>query len=299
MNCAKCQRASTAWLCWDCTKHLKRTLKRVPWLDENLDITVTRQDRLAKSGPRVGGETETPVLFNVGASQFRNVLRDTLTRWVRDMCEQRGVEYLPVGCTHPAGFIGPLPWGARRDHGDTPTTSDLARWLAHNTVAIMHSEDAGLCYDEITKLVEKGIEWINRPEPPVYRGPCPTVVGEDHRGRPTRCGVDLYAERDDDFARCPRCKVDHDVQKVEQDLLNAMDARLMSGAEIRRVMRELGEPVPESTFFHWRKTGRIRPRGWMHAGRITDHWIHRDDPPVFQLGDVRAARRGDSGKVDA
>jgi hypothetical protein len=295
--CVICQRSTDAFLCWECSKRLRKTLESVPWLDENLEVTVSRQDQLGKVDTVKAKASETPLVFNDGASEFRRGLRDTVTRWVRDLCESRGVQFkhIDCDCTHPERFVGPLRPGERRErcHLRPITTSDLSRWLAHNVVAIMHSEDAQLCYGEITLHVEKAVEWINRPEPPVYRGPCPTVIGED-RGRPIYCATDLYAEKGSAFAKCPRCKSSHDVYEIEQSLLDHMDDILMSAAEILRVTRELGVPIPRNRFYGWRKDGKIQPRAYRRRdGRITDRQGDEDDSPLFRLGDARRLRDTD------
>lgn len=295
--CVICSRSTDAFLCWEDTKRLKSTLESVPWLDENLEVTVLRQDQLGKADTVKAKGTETPLVFNDGASEFRRGLRDTLTSWVRELCDSRGVtfKHIDCDCTHPATFVGPLRPGERRErcHLRPITTSDLAAWLAHNVVAIMHSEDVQHRYQEITVLVEKAVEWINRPEPPVYRGPCPTIIGED-RGRPIFCATDLYADKGSAFAKCPRCKADHDVYKIEQNLLGEMDGILMSAAEILRVTRELGEPIPRNRFYGWRKDGRIQPRAYRgRDGRITDRQREEDDSPLFRLGEARRLRDTD------
>ncbi|MDG3013568.1 hypothetical protein [Speluncibacter jeojiensis] len=269
MNCTRCDRTTDdTFLCWECVRGLRGQLRTIPWLVAQLQLSITRQSKL--SANRVGGRSdETPVPFDERASDALDHLHTTLVRWVRDLTESRGATY--------TGADG---------------TPALGMWLAHNVVTVMHSEDAGLLCSEVDTAVQHAGRAIDQPDPPIYRGPCPTVTGDGYRNLADRCGADLYGARGTDFVRCHRCGCQHDVRKLEQRMLAEMDDRLMTGAEIRRVMRELGEPVPESTFFHWRKTSRIQARGWMHDGRITDHFLHRNDPPVFRLGDVRTARQG-------
>ena len=298
--CPICSRKTDAWLCWECMKRLRETLKQVPWLDEQLEVTIDRQDKLGTESTVKAKGTETPLVFNDGASTFRDTFGAIFTRWVLSLTEARGVKFkhIDCACTHPVGFIGPLHPGERRErcHLRPVTTADLAAWLSHNAVAIMHSEDAELCYHEITAAAEKAVEWINRPEPPVYRGPCPTIMGED-RGRPIYCATDLYADKGSAFAKCPRCKADHDVYEIEQNLLGEMDGILMSAAEILRVTRELGEPIPRNRFYGWRKDGKIMTRAYRgRDGRITDRQREEDDSPLFRLGDARRLRNTDQAE---
>lgn len=295
----KCGKPCQDWICFDCERKIVAALGRIPWLVEQLEITVTRQDKLS-AGKLAGKSTETPSVFHGGASAFLRDLRGTLARTVQEICEARGMRYLPLWATHEPTFIGPLRGGERRpSHGYVASTTDLAKWLKYYSGAIRTSECAGETFGDITRIVDRGLALINRPEPPIYRGPCPTVRNHDERGKPVACGHSLYAERGADFAKCPRCKVEHDIARLEAKLLADMSAYLFTATQLFQVLRELGEPIPKSTFYLWRKLGKIQPRGWMHDGRRTDHFIHRNDAPLFSLEDARRLRAKDDQSTNS
>ena len=111
--------------------------------------------------------------------------------------------------------------------------------------------------------------------------------------QPHDCNEPLWVEWDDErdqaelFVTCWRCRQEHDVAKLKQEIFARADNFLLTATELLRVLDDLGEHLPKNRFYTWKKDGRIRPRGWKHDGRITDYWIRSNDPPVFALSDVR------------
>ncbi|KXT55938.1 hypothetical protein Y710_16470 [Gordonia sp. QH-12] len=272
------------WICNSCTATLRQTVEQLPWLANQLALTFARQSRLtpapsaARRRPVSEDDEESPLPFVPAARDRYDEIRTVLVRWVRDLCEQIGIE-----------FTGSEP----------ATIADLSAWLLAHLDRLITSEDAGLALGELVDVAERGIAAINRPVPPVYRGPCPAVVGTDQRGRPITCGVPLYAQRTEteggvtvgaDMVTCVRCGTTHDGRALEQKLLAKMSGYLMPADEILRVMRELGEPVAKSTWHNWRAKGKIQPRAWRHRGRIVNYWLTSEDEKLYRLDDVRALR---------
>ena len=315
-QCQKCHGRADAFLCRDCGQALVRDLDLIPWLATRLGETALKLTATAQtiSPPRrkvTEDEEESPVPFNSWAHGLYDELRTVCMRWVRDICDQENIEFWPIDAV-AWDFIGPLPKrGIRRLSAGwcTPTTQDLSRWLSANYLSIMNSEDAGMCANEIHATITRAMAAINPRVPPAYRGPCPTVTGKGPRDEPITCGIALYApHRNDtdpdspivDRITCPRCKADHDTRVLEQQLLTDVGKYLMPASQIFKVMRELGEPVAKSTFYFWRDSKRLHPRGWDHDGRIVNYWIHRNDPPLFSIDDVRRLRRAsDKPRVGA
>lgn len=305
--CRKCGGRADAFLCTNCGQALLHDLSLVPWLATRLGESALKLTALAQtvSPPRrkvTEDQEESPVPFNSWAHGLYDELRTVCMRWVRDLCDTNGVGFWPIDAV-PHDFIGPLPKrGIRRlpAVGYNPTTQDLSRWLSANYLSIMNHEDAAMCANEIHATISRALTVINPRVPPAYRGPCPTVTGKGPRDEPLTCGIPLYAPRQNDTdpdspvvdrITCPKCKADHDTRVLEQQLLNDVGKYLMPASQIFKVMRELGEPVAKSTFYHWRDTHRLQPRGWRHDGRIVNYWIHRNDTPMFSIDDVRRLRR--------
>ena len=319
-QCQKCGGKADAFLCRDCGQDLRRDLDFIPWLATRLaDSAVKRTDlgQTMTSPTRkvtTAAEEESPVPFNSWAHGLYNELRTVCMRWVRDLCDTNGVGFWPLDAV-PHDFIGPLrpeiparnleripaiPGQWRMHNAYQPTTEDLSRWLLDNYLSIMNSEDASMCANEIHATIDRALTAINPRVAPAYRGPCPTPMGQGKRGEPEVCGVPLYAPHENDTdpdsrvvdkITCPRCKVEHDTRVLEQRLLNDVGKYLMPANQIFQVMRELGEPVSKSTFYHWTNKRRLQPRGWRHDGRIVNYWIHRNDTPMFSIDDVRRLRR--------
>ena len=82
-TCA-CGRPTANTLCRACTNDLRQLLARVRDLAHDLQVTLARQDRIA--APSRGGKGhDRPLPFNAGASDAQQLLRDTLTAWVRQL----------------------------------------------------------------------------------------------------------------------------------------------------------------------------------------------------------------------
>ena len=102
----------------------------IPALAIQLGVAITRQARLEQRLHTSDSAQRLAEMwpYDIDAADVADDLHDTLTRWVRVLCQLKQLEFLPVGYTHPAGFIGPL-----REHEhrapDHITTSMLARWL--------------------------------------------------------------------------------------------------------------------------------------------------------------------------
>lgn len=119
---------------------LAELLDQVPFLVEQLAITITRQDRLG-AGPRISrGKTAQPLPYNVGASNAADALHDELAGWVRRVCEQRNLTY-----------------GSRND------TISLARWLRRWIIALALTEGADTALIDIEAVILDARHAIDRP----------------------------------------------------------------------------------------------------------------------------------------
>lgn len=307
-TCTRCQRPAELFLCWDCTKALRRVIKQIPWLADQLTATahggsaLNRLDHHQLSEPRgpVPEELkESPVPWDSRARKAADDLHSTLSIWVRDLCDSAGIEYVPIGCDYAP--IGPMREGYLRIPADyQSTTADLARWLGHHFMSIPHSEDAGLCADEIHTVFGRGIDALNPRDRGIYVGPCPTITGVEPDGKtPVRCREALYARREDDgqpkpHVTCWKCRQRHDTAKLRDRAWAQASNFRMNTTDLLRVLDELGEHLPRKRFYEWRKSRAIKPRGWQtRDGRITD-FVTPGAHPVFELSEVRAlmAREG-------
>jgi hypothetical protein len=156
----------------------------------------------------------------------------------------------------------------------TLTTAGLAEWLANNVPAIANNEQAGQCYADIKQIVDDIERMINRPIPPRFVGPCPTLLDDGYT-----CDTSLMADRKATEVTCPQCKTTHNVEEVGQQLWERVGEWLLSTSEIHMVMEHLGEPVPAGTIRRWQSEGKLKPRGW------------REEKARYWPNDVRELRR--------
>lgn len=103
-------------------KLISTTLREIPELCIDLEIALTKQDRLSMRGGnrRPKRPSEQPLPYSEDASEAGETLHHVLGTWVRAVCEQRDLEYMPIGYTHWHGeFFGPLRPDEKRIPRDT------------------------------------------------------------------------------------------------------------------------------------------------------------------------------------
>jgi hypothetical protein len=267
-DCRNCRRQTDLYLCQLCTKELGAVLGELPWLLDQLEVTVVRMDKLSTGV--IGRSSDNPSPINVGAMELARNLRGQLGTIIRDLCEARGVQ-------PPA-----KAW----------SSSVMAEWIHRNLSTIACSEGAGETYRELRSGVEAVLAAINRTSR-MYCGPCLTVVGHNSRGEDIECGADLYADRYSDNVQleqiqCKRCN--QWVNPREQLLATIRRRDLLPEAVLLETLDTLGEKVSRVKLYDWIRANKLQPRGYVHHGRIVPHRIQRGDPRVFSLSHARALR---------
>lgn len=158
--------------------------------------------------------------------------------------------------------------------------SALAAYLADNIAAIASHEEAGQCFSDVQNVIEDIERKINRPHDPKYCGPCPTVNPDQ-----SSCGVALFAEWDEQAKQynndlvCWKCHATHSAEQLISDALGDVDGWLFTAEEILETMKQIGEPISDRTWRHWRKTGAIQSRNELGA------------EPKYYIGEVRYLRQ--------
>lgn len=254
------------------------------WL-EALDDAACGNTRMGDGGGRRNpGEEHAPIRVNFKASDLMTSVRGTLARWVQDMCESRGIEYRPVKFVR-CDTVGPLPLGTLRGLRYTGAGADLALWLLVHVDAIVVSEDAGMCFDEIESVITQIKLRIDRPPDMRAVGECPSPVSDIER-----CGNFLRAERDAIQVTCSECQATHNVERVVEQSLARADHMPWTSESIMQIVDDYGLHLNPRTWRHWRSAGVVkpclyqRPNGRIGIGRSTD-----EDVPLYRLSDVRQA----------
>ena len=150
------------------------------------------------------------------------------------------------------------------------TTASLASWLANHVDAIAQDEAAGEIFSDVKRIVDDIERMVNRPIPPRYCGPCPTLT-EDQ----VYCSVGLFAKRDAIEIVCWKCKMTHNVEKLIQHAMRNTEGLLYSAREVQMLMAEIGQSIPPRTWRYWRAQEKVIVRGWRGA------------EPMYWLSDVQ------------
>ncbi|MDO3335133.1 hypothetical protein [Mycobacteroides abscessus] len=277
-ECTRCGERCELFLCWNCGKAIRRLLvgqkvsrrngneaqgeePGIIWYLDRLMESAYRQTRMTSSTVRTAPDS-TPLLPDSRASKLRNQIHAALTSWVKQITEGRRMRFLPLDSVE-SEFIGPLRPGWRRiPVGYSASAADMARWLAHNLLAIMSEENAAELYDELAMLTKKAHKAIDRPEVQLY-GECSKSMGESEEGVPLTCGVKLYDEKGKAYVSCQRCRTSYDVEELRGDMRERARDQPMTGADVLRMMKLAGEAPASATFY--KVLGRVAPRSYLHA----------------------------------
>ena len=210
-RCGKPARDS-AYFCDDCAHSLSVALGEIPWLDEELDITVTRQkgvDYRTKGGTRAS-ERPSPVVWS--ASEARGHLRGVLVSWVRFCADEQVRNSSP--------------------HQGVPEDSlpAISRWLLWRVDGLSLLDIGPEAVDEITSAVAHCHRLIDRPSERQYLGQCQEC---DEEGR-------LYCRPGGAMARCNVCGSVVNAEEVRTRMLTELDDRLCTAGEIAHLSTYLG-----------------------------------------------------------
>lgn len=303
-DCQNCEAPSPGLnLCADCVDALAEALDQLPELIKQLQITVTRQDRLNLGV--VGKSSENPSPVNWGAASVANDVEDLLIRWTDTLATANGVSLLPPRTVGPR-FIGPLPgpqW-RRLLPGYLGTPLQRARWLAEHLDLVARHIKAGEIFAEVTALtgdpdkpsqlgrLYRAIDKVTK----LYAGPCPTVIARDQQGRAVECGEDLKADDGAAEVDCPKCKAAGrpfviDVAKNRSSAIMSRD--LMTETHLYEATKVLGEPVYSDDIQRWLAQGRLKESGFLSGSRITEKRQSARDARLFSLSRVRNLREAD------
>lgn len=148
---------------------LREVLGTIPGIAADLPVTIAKQARLGDMGrgrkPR--RPSEQPLPFHVDAARVADELHNALVGWVRLVCEQRAMQYTPVGYL-PAEFVGPPRPGQKRATADhIPSTAELAHWLERHIVSLAMTEGSETALTELGHLAEVAQNIVCPPPTPV------------------------------------------------------------------------------------------------------------------------------------
>lgn len=226
--------ASNGFLCRGCTSKLSGDLKAIPWLLEELEVTLSRQDCLSESSDR--SSDEQPLPLNMRAVEVRIDLNSTLAAW----------------SVHLAGRFDGL------DASVIWTELRLAQYLLEHISDMLTDPSAGQFADEISDIRRRAQRAIDKPVQRVFAGPC-----DD-------CETDLYAHPSKAEVECknPECGAVYDIEERRRWLLGKAEDQLLTATEMSRALSGLiGEKLTPAKIRGMAHRGKltvyppIRPNG--------------------------------------
>lgn len=289
-KCQVCEGRAQLRLCLTHEVILRDSLRDLPWWLERLAEAATGNVRLGDGGRRATRVSELDELagpdgsdklaralaanklrrdrllaagrVNAKASRLQAAATNTLTTWVRHLCETRGIDVPRM------------------------TAAECAQWLAKHSHAIASDEAAKECHDDIVDLTDRIRRIVNRPSPPVFCGPCPTLLTDEERAKliddgeedREECHTRLYAPPKADQVTCPRCGFEYDVKELQAWCWDNCDDKSFTLVQLCHVvLPPLGHVMKHRTLQRFVRKHEIMPTG-QHA-----------HVPTYQLGQVRAA----------
>lgn len=245
-----------AVVCTTCSRALFTDLVAVPWLLDQLAITLARLDRVA--GQVGAAPAGTPLPLRWSASQAGVTLTLTLAPWAARVAVQRDV----VFDVQPASLA-------------------LSRWLAGHIVSVRQCQDAGELVDEVRYAIDQVRRAIDRPADLFYGGPCETCKHDLY------CGADQHGRPAVSVIRCNDCGATYDTTERRAWLLKAAYDHIATATEIAQAVPSLyGQRIPVDTIRAWIGRGRLLPRAWLHRGLVYTHRQADHDRPLCRIGDV-------------
>ncbi len=261
-SCPVCQcEQAEGLLCHDDTSRLERELGDVAAIVAELDVTLSRQDRISSSSGASESDkarsedsglaplkhTRSPV--NWGASTVASDLQNTLTTWARDVGDRDDI------------------WAANCN------SSTAASWvLLGNIDHIRRHPAVAELFDEVTDAITQARRAVDRPADREYLSQC-MVETPDDEGRMVTCLAELYARKGASSVTCKVCGITHDVTERRVAMLERARDMLFTVREAARMMGDVGGiRVTEASI-----------RGYVHRGRIGYH-----TGTLIRLGDLLA-----------
>lgn len=233
-NCGKVTR-DDAYVCDECLGDLARALGDVPWLVEQLDITLTKARGVDYAAMGGSPSSEKPLMLPYAAYEAAGGLRRALVMWVR-FCDEEGVRNQ-----------SPKP-GMPDD-----TLQAMSAWLLWRVDGLGLSDLGGDAVSEITRAVGRARMVIDRPAERRYAGPC-------------ECGRDLYSKPGAKLTTCKGCDREYDVEEMLTWMRAGVLGRLVTAHEGATLLGRFDLSVAQGTIDKWHERGRVVDKGHNAAG---------------------------------
>lgn len=241
-------------ICDTCQSDLEQNLAEMRWLDEQLDISLTRVKGI---NYQIGNEprsNEKPLPWNDRASRARHELKNELVGWVRIMVD-----------------------------GDWPADNltSIAAWLMCRLNDIAKREDAWLIREGVDLATSAAKDAIDITPPRRYVGPCEGAIEDDGEEIvEVECPGSIFLNEITNSAECAKCRRAYDpiaaIKARNQRL--AQDGKMLTLAEAAEVThRAFGQPEARvlNTLKSWQKPRNGRSPIIQPAGHVEGVAIYR------------------------
>lgn len=235
-NCGKPTR-DDAYVCEDCLGDLARALGDVPWLVEQLDITLTKSRGIDYTALGGSPSSERPLMIPQAAYDASTGLRQALVMWVR-FCDEETIRNQSPKAGMPA---------------DTPQA--MSAWLLWRVDGLGLSDLGCDAVSEITRAVGRARQVIDRPAERKYAGPC-------------ACGRDLYSKPGAKLTKCKGCEREYDVDDMLAWMRAGVLGRLVTAHEGATLLGRFELPTAQKTIDSWHDRKRLLDHGRNAEGRL-------------------------------
>lgn len=244
-NCGKPTR-DACYVCDDCLGELARALGEIPWLLEQLEITLQKARGIDYTALGGAASSEVALPLDVRAMDASRGLRQVMVMWVR-FCDEESIR-------HQSPMVG-LP---EPDEGDEISLVAMSRWLLWRVDGLGLNDLGWDAVSELTRAIGKCRMVIDRPAEKQYAGPC-------------ECGRDLYAKPKAKMVQCRSCEREYDVEEMGTWMRAELGDRLFTAREATTLLGRFALPTAKRTIDHWHERGRVTAHGTNPAG----HHLYR------------------------
>jgi hypothetical protein len=264
--CGKTTR-DDAYLCDDDRRELTALLAELPWIDAQLEVSLTRQKGASTEGSGSRG-TETPLPWHDKASMARRTLQGILAAWVgaegsiTALSTRVDVERLAF---HPSSY-------------DVLEALDNAAEDARSVIFYKPPASVylGVCESRECRCACHGGSGYACSDPTTCQNP-------EAESRTEQCPGDVYAPEGADVGSCQVCRRKFSGAVKRRALEDELDDKLYTASEIAHLSTFLGLDLKRDSVRklvnQWHKRKRITAAAWTEAGQKGD--------PKFRYGDVK------------
>lgn len=304
-RCVVCSAPSDTFLCGDersetgCLGDLLRRLGDCAALSEELDVTLSRQDKMGKAsvGFVSNGGDEQPLPVNLGALEAAESLRALLESWSRYLweanrrpvlhCSACGVEqqFHPEG---PILAVQRIWYAALPELKVHDSIVGWSRWLMRHAGWIRTHSGVECLYREIADEIRTAWRAVDSAAGRVYLGTCYSQIDG------VECYEILRGYEGADMVVCGACGTEHDQYTRRAFLLGAAEGEVVSVGTVVGLVTHAGTRLTSSMVRNLKARKRIVPKVAVldaEGNRVAVRERNENDegPDRFLVADVLAA----------